>query len=445
MAETQRTYAIQGRRDGEAERLRHMVEHMQANKAYVHAAQAKGGDPNGQLLEQFRERFRWYRQSWRSLPHQAVENKLHGDAFTAAGHPPLCVDIELAAVCDLACPFCYRQFVATPDKIMDFDLAIRLIDQAAELGVPSMKFNWRGEPLLHPRLPELVAHAKRRGILETIINTNATTLNEAKAKALIESGLDLIIYSFDGGTQESYERMRPGRFGANGFDAVVENIRRLAYLRTEMRASFPRTKIQMVLTNETFPEQNAFHALFDDCVDDVSVKQYTERGGRLADLDEADQTRLSEAIQTLGLGPDTATMRDKDGALFVATGRLPCEQPYQRLLVTYDGRVSMCCYDWGSMHPVGYVDDLALKIGESEYEKVKAKAESGAKGFEMMTLEMPHRFNIPAQKVESLAQIWVGDEIDTVRRCHVQGRLEEVDICKGCPFKETYVWEKVSG
>ena len=40
------------------------------------------------------------------------------------------------------------------------------------------------------------------------------------------------------------------------------------------------------------------------------------------------------------------------------------------MLVTYDGRVSMCCYV-GSMHPVGYVDDLALKIEDDEYKNKK--------------------------------------------------------------------------
>ena len=67
---------------------------------------------------------------------------------------PLCFDIEVASICDLACAFCYRQYVSTPDKIMKKELAFKLIDQASELNVPSMKFNWRGEPLLNPKLLE---------------------------------------------------------------------------------------------------------------------------------------------------------------------------------------------------------------------------------------------------------------------------------------------------
>ena len=88
----------------------------------------------------------------------------------------MCVDIELAAICDLACPFCYRQYVATPDKFMDKKLAFKLIDQASEMNVPSMKFNWRGEPLLNPELPEIISYAKSRGIEPSFNSTCLVSL-----------------------------------------------------------------------------------------------------------------------------------------------------------------------------------------------------------------------------------------------------------------------------
>ena len=52
---------------------------------------------------------------------------------------------------------------------------------------------------------------QKKGILEVIINTNATSLTK-KSEELIDSGLDYIIYSFDGGSKATYEKMRPGRF-----------------------------------------------------------------------------------------------------------------------------------------------------------------------------------------------------------------------------------------
>ena len=143
-----------------------------------------------------------YRNAWNKQPKSCIEENKN-----LIESPPLCVDIETASICDLACPFCYRSALATPDRIIDFDFAINLIDQISQFKVPSMKFNWRGEPLLHPRLEEMISYAKSQGIIETLINTNATKLTKKRSKSIIESGLDHMIYSFDGGTKETYEKI----------------------------------------------------------------------------------------------------------------------------------------------------------------------------------------------------------------------------------------------
>lgn len=443
-SEAPRAYVIEGRKDLEAARIAFGVDNMRQNKAYIHAAAAAGSDRDGHVLQQFQDRFRWYRHSWRGIPRQAIATGTFGKAFADLKAPPLCVDIESAAVCDLACPFCFRQWIATPDKIIDFDFYTRLIDQCAELGVPSVKLNWRGEPLLHPQLPQMIDYAKRNGILEVIINTNATRLDEKMSRELIDAGLDMMIYSFDGGTKETYEKMRPGRFKENSFDAVYANIRRFAEIRSEMGSVFPRTRIQMILTAETFSEQKSFFSLFEDCVDDVSVKAYTERGGRISDLDSATRDRLQAKLENRQLPAQTPFWRDIHGDLFISESRLPCEQPFQRMMVTYDGRVSMCCYDWGSQHPIGYADEEAYADGEREYESVLEKARQRKPGFEMMKeAVMPMRYNTPAERVQTLAQLWHGDAINDVREKQVKGCAGDLDVCSHCTFKETYNWIKV--
>ena len=273
------------------------------------------------------------------------------------------------------------------------------------------------------------------------------------SKKIINSGLDLMIYSFDGGTKKSYEKMRPGRFQKNNFDEIYKNIKNFSNIKKQLNSKFPRTKIQMVLTDETFKEQDEYFSLFKDIVDDVSVKQYTERGGKISDVGEEylraacsneNIENSNNNLKIKGIDPNAEIMKDSEGNLFASNGRLPCEQPYQRMLVTYDGRVSMCCYDWGSMHPVGYVDKLAVEIGEKEYEKVKNKADNKEKGFDLMKLEMPKIFNKPKKDVKTLKEIWFGDDINFVRTKHSKNLLEEVPICKGCPFKETYNWQKIN-
>ena len=73
--------------------------------------------------------------------------------------------------------------------------------------------------------------------------------------------------------------MRPGRFSKNNFDNIYRNISNFSKIRK--LTPIPRTKIQMILTEETRKEQDEYYKLFKDIVDEVSVKQYTERGGNL--------------------------------------------------------------------------------------------------------------------------------------------------------------------
>ncbi|MBN2232666.1 MAG: radical SAM protein [Deltaproteobacteria bacterium] len=441
-----RKYAVQGVRDSEQLRRAHLLDHMAENAAYRHALAARGGeDPEGALLAVFRQRYAAYRDAWRGQPRAAMERGLRHDAFRAAGFAPLCVDIETAAICDLACPFCYRQSVPTPDRVMPLALFRRIIAQCAELGVPSIKLNWRGEPLLHPRLPEMVAMAKQAGILETIVNTNAVTLDRRKAAALVDAGLDMIIYSFDGGSRKTYEEMRPGRFRANSFDRVYRHIRQLAEIKKERGRSLPFTKIQMILTAETFTEQESFHELFADCVDDVSVKAYSERGGSIEDLDTDTRQRLAALVAAGAVAADAPYWRDPDGRLFVARGRLPCEQLFQRLLVTWDGRVCMCCYDWETSSPVGYLDVRAWERGDRDTQAVIDRIRTGRRGYRRMTgAALPPRYLDPPQRITTLREIWYGEPLNDIRRQHIEGHIDENPLCRNCTFKETFDWIEIS-
>ncbi len=424
--------------NGENLRINTMLNFMHQNKAYQFNLTDNQSD-NNELLRKLKKDYAKYRSDWKDQPKRIIRDKFSNHEIKKQNIFPLCVDIETAAVCDLACPFCYRQFIATPDKIISEELCYKIIDQAAEMNVPSIKFNWRGEPLLHPKLSNFIKYAKKKGILETIINTNATKLNTSISKKLIESGLDILIFSFDGGTKKTYEKLRPGRFKKNNFDDIYNNIKNFKSVRENLKSVLPITKVQMVLTEETYQEQDNFFHLFNDYVDDVSVKQYTERGGELDYLKDGliKSNKIDKSLK------DNELLRDQKGDLFISEGRLPCEQPYQRMLATYDGKVSMCCYDWGSMHPIGYLDKIAYENGNKDYLKVKKQIENNKKGFEMMKPVLPTDYNSPMKKVEDLKKIWVGEEMREVREKHMLNQVDKVKICKKCPFKETYSWKKI--
>ena len=83
---------------------------------------------------------------------------------------------------------------------------------------------------------------KKNGVLETIINTNATYLKGNYAEEIISSGLDLLIYSFDGGSKKTYDKYRVGRFKQNKFENILENIKNFHLLKKKKNHYFQEQK-----------------------------------------------------------------------------------------------------------------------------------------------------------------------------------------------------------
>ena len=105
--------------------------------------------------------------------------------------------IEVTSHCNLRCPLCPNQGLPGKKKgFMAWELFQKIVDQAAGQ-VHDIYLFHRGEPLLHPRLPEMIDYAEHRGI-PTRIHTNATLLTESLSRRLLSSRLRMISFSFDG-------------------------------------------------------------------------------------------------------------------------------------------------------------------------------------------------------------------------------------------------------
>ena len=130
-----RKYAIQSVKRESLNKDDYLLKYFDQNKAYIHQKNFID-EPEG-LINQLKNKYLSYRSNWREIPRKAIENKLSHNFISVLNSPPQCVDKEIASICDLACPFCYRQHLATPDKYIKKDLAYRIIDQCAELGILS--------------------------------------------------------------------------------------------------------------------------------------------------------------------------------------------------------------------------------------------------------------------------------------------------------------------
>ena len=114
-------------------------------------------------------------------------------------------------------------------------------------------------------------------------------------------------------------------------------------------------------------------------------------------------------------------------------------------MVTYNGRVGMCCHDWGAQHGVGFVDKESFEKDQKEFLSIKEKIDKNKKGFELLKeAKIPKNYNEPEHKVESLKDIWKGAELSSVRELHYNDKVNKLNVCKNCTFKDTYSWEKIN-
>jgi MoaA/NifB/PqqE/SkfB family radical SAM enzyme len=122
---------------------------------------------------------------------------------------PSCCNIAVTNVCNATCDFCNyakdKTFV-TEHKWLDYDRACRALDILHGRGIRYLTFSG-GEPLLHPRLADLLHEASRRGMRAAVV-TNGSPLTERNIEELAAKGLRTLFISIDAAEAEKHEANR---------------------------------------------------------------------------------------------------------------------------------------------------------------------------------------------------------------------------------------------
>ncbi len=189
-----------------------------------------------QAFEESRSESYWqYRHKWVDTPKK----------FEVLDFP-IHLSIATNDLCNLRCPMCYRTInLGLPPRHLEsisFDTYRRIIDECSKNGLMALRLNKKNEPLLTKNLPEYVYYAKKKGVIDVMINTNATLLTEERGKLLIEAGLDKLNLSIDSHVKEDYEAIRVGA----KFEDVSEKVKNFFYLREKMNSVTPLIRIARV-------------------------------------------------------------------------------------------------------------------------------------------------------------------------------------------------------
>lgn len=266
------------------------------------------------LFDKNDSRFLEYREKWKKQP----EN-FHTGEF------PLFIDIEATSACNLRCPFCATTFRGKVIKkgFVTFDAVKRIIDEGVSNNLYGVKFNIRGEPLLHPEIHEFVKYAKQRGLIDVYFNSNAMLLTDDIARKLIDAGLDRLSISFEGITKDVYEKYRVGA----KYETVLSNIEKIQLLKKKLGVEHPKIRIQTVMLPEienTFEEYKRF---WSKIADEVGFLDYKEM-----------------KVKKKGVKYPWA-----------------CPQIWQRMAVWWDGTILPCNHDDDGVLAFGNIHEVSIK------------------------------------------------------------------------------------
>lgn len=267
-------------------------------------------------------------------------------------HMPTFVSVEPASVCQLRCPECPvgvsnssltgkgRAGVSSP--YLSLEVWRRTLDEIKQWAL-TVQFYFQGEPLLNSHLPDMIAEAHRAG-LYTVLSTNAQALTPEMAEALVRAGLDRIIVSMDGLSEETYNAYRIG-------GSLEKTKAALRYLREAKERLKATTVIELqclrLRTNEH--EWKAFK------------QQYKSLGADRLVFKTAQLYHYAEGHPLMPSDPRYSRYRKgKDGLYHRKSLRRGCFRVWSGVVVTTTGEVLPCCYDKSHSYAYGNIMDTPL-------------------------------------------------------------------------------------
>jgi radical SAM protein with 4Fe4S-binding SPASM domain len=296
---------------------------------------------------------------------------------------PIAISVEPTTSCNLRCPECpsgLRAFTR-PTGMLQNNFFKETIDQLQK-DLFYLTFYFQGEPYLNPDFLQMVEYAHSKKIYTTT-STNAHYLNDENAEKTIRSGLDRLIISIDGTTQDVYQQYRVG----GQLKKVIEGARNIVKWKKQLKSKTPLVIFQFLVVKPNEHQLEEVKQLAKEVgVDDVWFKT-----AQVYDY-QNDPHKLIPANQQYS----RYKLEDGNYALKNSLSN-HCWRLWHAPVVTWDGLVVPCCFDKDAQHRLG---DL---------------------------------------KQKSFKEIWNDETYVNFRRQLRKGR-KHIDICANCS-EGTKVWE----
>ena len=262
---------------------------------------------------------------------------------------PVSMAIEPTTACNLRCPECpsgLRTFTRPTGKL-DVSLFEKIMKDVRER-LLYLTFYFQGEPYLNPQFLDMVKIAANHRIYTTT-STNAHFLDDNNAKKTIESGLNRLIISIDGSSQDTYESYRK----EGDLSKVLEGTKNILKWRKKLKSSSPKVVWQFLVVKPNEHQIPEIKKLAKEYgVDKVAFKTaqiYDYKNG-------------SDLIPTID--KYSRYKKEIDGSYSIKNElENKCWKMWNSCVITWDGNIIPCCFDKDANHNFG-------NVGQESFEEI---------------------------------------------------------------------------
>lgn len=230
--------------------------------------------------------------------------------------------VELSNWCNHACVFCTNPRMQREKNVLDIGLFERFVHEAVGLGLEEIGLYTTGEPFFTKNLDQFVAISKNAGVRYIFLTTNGALATPERVVPVIEAGLSSIKFSVNAGSRETYAVVH----GHDDFDRVIANIRFISHYR-QTSAPHVRLLASCVVTKFVEGEKDLVKGILLPLVDDLVFIGVDGQQGQSLDQLPYLQSMMSPPVPNAG-------------------NALPCAMLWNRVHVTCEGYLTLCCVDY---------------------------------------------------------------------------------------------------
>jgi MoaA/NifB/PqqE/SkfB family radical SAM enzyme len=279
---------------------------------------------------------------------------------------PLIVTVEPTNACQNECLYCSRQLMNRKTGFMELDVMERVAEECAEHAA-AIRHGGFGEPLLHPKIVDLCAASRKRGVLTTIF-TNGNLLTEEMMDAFIDMELDEIRFSSSGISAQEHNRIRRNSDYHADFKSKLEMA---ANMRKRKKANRP---FLTLYTNVIDYEDDSFKN---------NIETYKREYLQFADKVDIDLTMFSRVKKL-------EHVRELYEKQTVSEVHKKCVTLFLKLIVHWNGDVFACdrAYDFEPEYHLGTLGENGFAIEKGFHSETMWKLRD-AVSFDMLHNERP--------------------------------------------------------